>query len=145
MANTKYSDVYSWFLDKVTAYSLTMFEDTEKEEIVYGYLRSACAKFKCCKIDLSDRNDELKEFNAELDDEILDIISETMVVAWLQPKLNNEENLYNSLTTKDYSIYSPANLLAKITDTFKLVKKNSTSMINNYSFNYGVLPKRGNI
>ena len=143
MANTRYSDVYSWFLDKVTAYSLTMFEDTEKNEIVYGYMRSACAKFKCCVIDLSDRNNDSQEFNNELDDEILDILSETMVVSWLQPKLNNEENLVNSLSTKDYSLYSPANLISKITEVFKLAKKNSSSMIGNYSFSHSSLPKRG--
>ena len=145
METTNYSKVYSWFLDKVTAYSLTMFDDAEKEEIVYGYMRSACAKFKCCKVDLTDRDDELRVFNNTLNDEILDIISETMVVAWLQPKLNNEDNLVNSLSTKDYSLYSPANLLAKLTDVFNLAKKNSSIMISNYSFNHGRLPKRGDI
>lgn len=143
--NTTYSEVYQWFLDKVTAYSLTMFDDTEKDEIVFGYMRSACAKFKCCEVDLSDRDNDLQEFNTILSDEILDIISETMVVSWLQPKLNNEENLVNSLSTKDYSLYSPANLLSKITDVFKVAKKNSSTMISNYSFNHGKLPKRGGV
>ncbi|WP_099467744.1 hypothetical protein [Konateibacter massiliensis] len=145
METTNYSEVYSWFLDKVTAYSLTMFNDTEKEDIVYGYMRSACAKFKCCKVDLTDRDDELRVFNNTLNDEILDIISETMVVAWLQPKLNNEDNLVNSLSTKDYSLYSPANLLAKLTDVFTLAKKNSSIMVSNYSFSHGKLPKRGGL
>lgn len=141
--NTSYSTVYSWFLDKVTAYSLAMFTDTEKEEIVYGYMRSACAKFRSCKIDLSDKDDDLQEFNAELSDEILDIISENMVVAWLQPKLNNEENLVNALSTKDYSVFSPANLLDKISNVYELATKNSKKMMSNYSFNHGKLPKRG--
>lgn len=140
--NTTYSEVYGWFLDKVTAHSLAMFTDTVKNELVFGYLRSACAKFKCCKVDLGDRDDDLQVFNNELDDDVIDIISENMVVAWLQPKLNNEENLVNSLSTKDYSFYSPGNLLAKITDVYKLTKKNSSVMMSNYSFNHGVLPKR---
>ena len=94
---TQYSEVYEWFLKKVTYYSL----------------------------------------------EMLDIISETMVVAWLQPKLNNEENLANALSTKDYSVYSPANLLDKISNVYEIARKNSKKMIGNYSFEHGTLPKRG--
>ncbi len=141
--NTNYSEVYEWFLKKVTYYSLEMLNDTDKEDIVNGYMKTACARFKCCKIDLTDRDDELQEFNNKLDDEILDIISESMVVAWLQPKLNNEENLVNALSTKDYSVYSPANLLDKISNTYEIARKNSKKMIGNYSFEHGKLPKRG--
>lgn len=141
--NTTYSDVYSWFLDKVSAYSLTMFTDIEKEEIVYGYLRSTCAKFQCCAIDLSDRNEDLQEFNNELDDEILDILSEGMIVAWLKPKLYNEEKLSNSLSTKDYSLASPANLLAKITEVYKLADKSFKTLKGNYTFYHGKLPNKG--
>ncbi len=141
--NTNYSEVYEWFLKKVTYYSLEMLNDTDKEDIVNGYMKTACARFKCCKIDLTDRDDKLQEFNNKLDDEILDIISESMVVAWLQPKLNNEENLVNALSTKDYSVYSPANLLDKISNVYEIARKNAKKMIGNYSFEHGELPKRG--
>ncbi len=141
--NTQYSEVYKWFLKKVTYYSLEMLDDADKEDVVNGYMKTACAKFRCCKVDLSDRNDKRQEFNNTLDDEILDIISESMVVAWLQPKLNNEENLVNALSTKDYSVYSPANLLDKISTVYETARKNAKIMIGNYSFEHGKLPKRG--
>ena len=96
---TQYSEVYEWFLKYFTYYSLVMLDDVDKEEIVNGFMKTACARFKCCKVDLSKRDDELQMFADTLDDEMLDIISETMVVAWLQPKLNNEENLANALST----------------------------------------------
>lgn len=139
---TPYGTIYNWFLNKVKYYSLSMFTDAEKNEIVYSYMRSACAKFISCEQNLSDRDDDFQEFNIDLDDEILDIISENMVADWLQPKLNNEENLVNSLSTKDYSLYSPGNLLDKITNVYKLAKKNSKNMMSNYSFNHGKLPRR---
>lgn len=140
---TQYSEVYEWFLKKVTYYSLGMLDDVDKEDVVNGFMDTACARFKCCKIDLSDRDNKLQQFNYELDDEVLDIISEIMVVAWLQPKLNNEENLVNALSTKDYSVYSPANLLDKISNVYEVARKNSKKMIGNYSFEHGSLPKRG--
>ena len=140
---TQYSEVYEWFLKKVTYYSLEMLDDVGKEETVNGFMKTACARFKCCKVDLSKRDDEIQMFADTLDDEMLDIISETMVVAWLQPKLNNEENLANALSTKDYSVYSPANLLDKISNVYEIARKNSKKMIGNYSFEHGTLPKRG--
>lgn len=143
--NTEYSEVYEWFLKKVNYYSLQLLQDNDKEDVINGYMKTACARFKSCLIDLSNRDDDLEMFNNELDDEVLDIISESMVVAWLQPKLNNEENLVNALSTKDYNVYSPANLLDKITTVYETARKNAKLMISNYTFNHGKLPRRGDI
>jgi hypothetical protein len=132
---TQYSDVYNTFLGKVTDYDLPKFEDTEKEDILYGYLKSACVNFKkVCKVDLYDRNDTLEQFNNDLDDEIIDIISELMLVEWLKPKVLSTENLKNCLSTKDFSLFSPANLLKEIRETLKECKQESRRLINNYSF-----------
>ena len=53
---TQYSEVYEWFLKKVTYYSLEMLDDVDKEETVNGFMKTACARFKCCKVDLSKRS-----------------------------------------------------------------------------------------
>ena len=141
--NTTFAEVDGWFLNKIKSYELLMFTDVDKNEILHGYMRFACAEFTCCDVDLSDRNDDDGEFNNELSDEILNIISEGMVIAWLKPKLNNEENLYNALSTQDYKYYSPANLLEKISNTYEMANKRFKKMKSNYSFNHGKLPKRG--
>lgn len=133
---TKYDIVYSWFLHKVTDYDLPAFTDIEKEYVLLGYLKSACVKFSSCKINLFDRDDTLKQFNQTLDDEILDILSENMIISWLQPRLNNTENLKNALSTKDFNLYSPANLLKELRETFKEINSNARKMISNYSFRH---------
>ena len=86
---------------------------------------------------LSDRDDILEQFNQNLDDEIIDIITESMIVEWLKPKLYSLENLRNVLNTKDFTTYSPANLLDKIQTTYKEAKLESKRMMNNYSHYHG--------
>lgn len=131
---TPYSDVINSFLGKITDYELPTFLLDEREEIVFNYMKNSCAKFKrICKTDLSDRDEDLKQFNKDLDDEEIDIISELMIVNWLKPKLYSLENLKNVLNTKDFSQYSPANLLDKIRATYNECKTESKRMMNNYS------------
>lgn len=132
---TPYSDVIDVFLGKVNDYDLPKFTDTEKVDIVTGYLKSACRKFyKICVIDLTDRDDNLAQFNQTLDDEVIEILSELMMVEWLKPKMLSSENLKNCLSTKDYVLFSPANLLNAVRETYELCKKDTKSSINNYSF-----------
>lgn len=141
---TPYSDVINAFLGKVTDYDLPKFADLEKDEIVFGFIKSACVKFKhACLVDLYDRDETLHEFKVDLDDEIIDILSELMLVEWLKPKVLSSENLKNCLSTKDYSVFSPANLLKESRETLKMCKDESAKLINNYSFTNADFTKLG--
>ena len=124
---TPYSDVFNVFLGKITDYDLPKFNDIDREDILEGYMVSACVKFnKVCLVDLYDRNNDSKQFNNDLDDEIIDIITENMLVEWLKPKLLSTENLENALSTKDFSLFSPANLLGNIRETMKEIRGKSS-------------------
>ena len=140
---TPYSDVIDIFLIKVSDYDLPKLEELEREEIVSSYMKSACSKFKSCKVNLDDVNDELKQFNQSLTFDIIDIISEGMITEWLKPKVMNSEILKNSLSTKDFSLYSPANLLKEMRETLKISKADYRSMINDYSFKNADFTKLG--
>jgi len=132
---TPYSDVINVFLNKITDYDLPNLNFDVRDNIVIGYMKSACVKFKhVCKIDLSDRDETLQIFNNDLDDEVIEIISENMLIEWLKPKILNTDNLKNALSTKDFSLFSPANLLDKMNNTMDMITKNARKLINNYSF-----------
>lgn len=142
--STPYSDVYNDFLGKVTDYDLPKFENTDREEILFGYMKSACVKFKnVCKVNLFDRDEVLHNFNQDLNDEIVNIISELMVAEWLKPKVLSTENLKNCLSTKDFNLFSPANLLKETRETYNMCRKESTRLINNYSFENADFTKLG--
>ena len=59
-------------------------------------------------------DDTLREFTDDFDesdiDEIIDILTEGMLVHWLKPYLYKQELLENSLNTADFTTYSTAEL-----------------------------------
>ena len=134
---TKYSDVTNQFIGMVTEYRFFKILKEERDEWLCDLMKVACAKFrKICRHDLSDRDDELQQFNVELDDDEIDIICNLMICEWLKPKLFSVDNLEQVLNTKDYSEYSPANLLKEISSVYKEHRINAKCLQNNYSFSF---------
>lgn len=137
---TAYETVFSAFRDKVVDYDFLNLTDVEESEILLGYMNSAIGKFgRICK-KLARRSDITSQFEDDLTENEIDIITELMVESWVKPRLYNNENLKNSLSTKDYSNYSPANLLNQLRELNKDAKQNARAMMNQYSVlnsNYG--------
>lgn len=132
------------FLSKVTDYNFLSFDRDNRTEIVDGYMKRAFIQFnKTCKYDLLSRDDTLRELATEISDEdideIVDIVSEGMLVQWMKPYVYKAENLENILNTKDFTSYSPAELLLRVSDTYKELKKSFTNMMREYSYNHGDL------
>lgn len=133
---TQYEDIFMMFKDNITDPDLLKFSSTLQNETLIALMSKAITKCKriCKDIDLSKRNDNELEFKVDVPDEIIDIITEWMTVFWLKPYLNNIENLRNSLSTKDFSFFSPANLLDKISNRYELARKHARSLTNEYSY-----------
>lgn len=133
------------FLNKITEYEFLSIADSERNEMIDGYMKRSVAAFrKICKYSLVDNmNDEERCFDidiaAEDIDELADIISEGMLVQWMKPYVYKQENLENVLNTKDFTTYSPSELLLRIGDAYKVAKKDFTNMMREYSYNHGDL------
>lgn len=134
---TPYSDIYDDFLNRITDYDLLQFEYEDREEILHKFMCKACTKFNnICVVDLNDRDDEDSAFNITVPDDAIDIISTGMIVEWLKPKYYFNENLKNVLNTKDYSTFSPANLLSQIRELYKDTNREFKDMIIQYSYDH---------
>ena len=130
---TEFDAVYGAFLAKVSDYDLADMVETDAKAVMYDYLKQAIGKFsESCKKDLSDVTGQ--SFNADLTYFEMDIISELMVEGWCKPRLYNLDLLRNKLNTKDFTTFSPANLLEKVRDVYEQAHKRARSMINEYSF-----------
>lgn len=133
------------FLSKITEYDFIQLEDENRTTVVDGYMKRAISAFKKnCKYDLTSAyDDELRVLDIDIDaddvDEIVDIVSEGMVVQWMKPYLYRQEVLENTLNTRDFTTYSPAALLQRIGDAYATVKKDYIQMIREYSYNHGDL------
>lgn len=132
------------FLGKVTEYDFIRLDDYDRNSVVDGYMKRACAQFnKICKYDLLTGDDALRELQATIPDdeidEIVDIVSEGMLVQWMKPYFYRADNLENVLNTSDFSQYSPAELLYRITNAYHASKRDFTNMMREYSYNHGDL------
>ena len=133
------------FLNKINEFELSDLPDDFRDEVVDGYMKRAIADFrKNCKYDLiTTQNDCCRSFMIEIDDsdidELVEIISEGMVVQWLKPYVYKQENLENVMNTRDYTMYSPAELLMRVGNAYRQASKDYIQMIREYSYNHGDL------
>lgn len=132
------------FLDKIKEYDFIELEELDRVEIVDGYMKRACSRFNpICEYDIVSGNDNTRELTSDIRTadiiEIADIVSEGMLVQWMKPYVYKQENYENMINTTDYSGYSPAELLHRITDTYKTCKKDFSNMMKEYSYSHGNL------
>ena len=139
------------FLSKITEYELYNMYDSGDDDIadsiVDGCMKRALSQSvfkKVFDIDfIGNADDDGRTFDVDVSenalDEIVDIVSEGMVEQWLKPYLYNQENLQNILNTRDYTMYSPAELLLRIGNAHKQAHMNYIHLIREYSYNNGDL------
>ena len=159
--NIPYDVFAGAFLGKVTEYDFLRFEDYDRNKTVDGYMKRAIAAFKhVCKYDFTNTaDDNIREFIIKVDrddpdgelqlrldeeleealDEIVDIVSEGMLVQWMKPYFYRADNLENVLNTADFSAYSPAELLYRITNAYHEAKRDFKNKIKEYSYDHGDL------
>ena len=133
------------FLSKITEYDFINLKDFERNHLIDGYMKRAIATFKkICKYDLTTTADDMvREFDVEIEngdlDELVEIISEGMLVQWMKPYTYKQEGLESVLNTKDFTTYSPAELLMRIGNAYAAARKDFTNMMRGYSYNHGDL------
>lgn len=133
------------FLNKISEFDFIQLSQDERTTIVDGYMKRAISAFsKNCKYDLlSAYDDTIRKFQIDIPDEyideIADIVSEGMLVQWLKPFVYRQELLENVLNTRDFTTYSPAELLLRVGNAYSKAQKDYTQKIREYSFNHGDL------
>lgn len=82
----------------------------EKDDVIQSYIEFTSPLIE----DISIHNYEDGFFENELTIKEKMILSRGMILAWLQPKVNREENLKQDITDGDYKKLSGANMLDKL-------------------------------
>ena len=133
------------FLSKISEYDFVNMDSFERNAEIDGYMKRSISAFRhICKYDLSSTADAIvREFNVDIPqedlEELADIISEGMVAQWLKPNAFRQENLQSALNTKDFTHYSPAELLNRVATVYAKVQRDFVSMMREYSYNHGDL------
>lgn len=135
---TPITDIYEVFLQKISDYSFLSKFVTEEEldEELFGYFKSARAKFYKCKNSLKTVKNDLDETEIEgdLTPYEIEVIVKLMLVEYMTPQVLNSEVIKQSLSDKDFRIYSQANQLRELNLLYRLMQKEATKMITEYTF-----------
>lgn len=105
---TSYETIYERCLAKIEDPTLAMLPEEDLENMLYGYLKSAIAKHRKCKSDLSDRDEELKQFNSDLSDLEMEILAILMVREWISQQLHSVTLTLQTFSGKETSFFSQA-------------------------------------
>lgn len=105
---TSYTQLYEMCLAKIEDPQLAMLPEEDLEDMLHGWMVSAIAKFRKCENDLSDRDDELKQFNVDLLDIEKEILALMMTREWVSGQLNSVVNTMQVFSGKETSYYSQA-------------------------------------
>lgn len=116
---TPYSDIYNQFLIAVQDYDLLDLPQNTAEDILERIMNRSVAGIapmilRVDNIDLSERDERAKEFVADVNYEIIELIVVGMEMYWCENALNNSENFHNVLNTRDFSQYAPQNLIFRL-------------------------------
>ena len=140
---TLFSEVYERFYDLCTEHDLAELEEETVNDILEGYLLYAISRFDICKTNLSNLNEDKNGFAETLNTREIDILANFMVLASIKPKLHNSDLYRNGLSTKEYSMFSPANMLNSIQNVYNETKRDIDDLIIKYSNSVNDVSKWG--
>jgi hypothetical protein len=134
---TSLTELYEIFLSKVSDYSFLKISEEELEDDLYGYLRTAKTKFYKCKSSLDIVTDETTGEQSFIDDLHpfeLEVLATLMTVEYLKPQILSSEALKQTLSDKDFKIYSQANQLSQLNLTYKMFKSEANKLMTEYTY-----------
>lgn len=132
---TPFDSIYPQFLSQVTDYELATMDEIALEENLRLWLLGAIGFFSNCKHDLSDFDLVTQQFNSDLNHMEKQILAKFMVIVYLDTHLVKEDLMKQSLNSKDYRMYSPANQIRALIDLKSQINSEANTLMSRYSYN----------
>lgn len=135
MSNTTYKELADAVFDKIKDVDFANIDAEIAYQIVIGYMRPAIVAFQSAKQDLSDRDDELEEFNFTLSDETFVILVNYMVIEWLDANfILTSSALKARLSSSDFHSLNLHNQLGKALELRTVLKSENDQLAINKSY-----------
>lgn len=132
---TAYKELYNSVYSKIKDYDFINIGEDAADDILHDYIRPAIVAFESCKQDLSDRDEELMQFNFDLPDVDFEILSNYMVIAYLDATyIRTPLALQAHMSTSDFHKYDNSNVLGKAIEVRDMYKSENKQLMINYSF-----------
>lgn len=131
---TSYEEIYNLAANKITDPEIALLLPEDIEELFHGYLISAIPKFRKCKNDLSNRDDELRQFNVDLLDVEKEILAILVVREWLKPQLYSALLTKQVFSDKEQKYYSQSSHLSELRALDETLKIEAQKLSRDYTY-----------
>ena len=131
---TSYETIYNAALSKITDPQLAMLPEEDLENMLYGWMKSAIAKHRKCTSDLSDRDDNGKQFNADLTDLEVEILGILMAREWVSGQLLSVTNTLQVFSGKETKYFSQAQHLAELQALDEKLRLEAQQLSRDYTY-----------
>ena len=131
---TPYETIYNHALSKIEDPTLAMLPEEDLENMLHGYLMSAIAKHRKCEHDLSDRDEELKQFNSDLSDLEIEILSILMVREWISVQLHSVVNTLQAFGGKEEKFYAQSSHIKELREMDDRLRLEAQQLSRDYSY-----------
>lgn len=132
---TTFESIYARCRGRIRDYDKEGYTDEMFKAVEKDLLQAAIDDFvDICTQDLTDYDEELEEFNITLTRKEQSILALSMIVHWLEPYVYNSDALKNAMSTKDFSMFSPAKLLEQMKGLLEQSQQKLKAEMNLYSF-----------
>ena len=132
---TSYEKIYERVFPKFKDFDIPLMEEKDVEIMFHNYLSSSISMFYNCKKDLSDRDEILLQFNQDLDNDEIEILSNYMVIIFLDSNYIRVPTILKAnLSSSDFNAFSPANFLKELTAMRKVYLTENETILMRYSW-----------
>lgn len=135
---TPYDVIWANLLPKFKSYEIPLMTAEEVKDCLHDYIIPAVSRFHICRKDLSNRNDELEQFNSDLSDMEIEILSNYVLLEYLDSTYIRVPSVLKvSLSSKDFNAFSNANQnqLEKMMEMHSTFLKENETLLSRYSWN----------
>lgn len=135
---TKFDDIEKKALNRVLDFNIPLMSDEVSNSLLDSYLESAEVYISevCEDIDLTKDENE-RAYNQQLSPIVSEMLVTGLLYFWMLPKLLNTQQLKNNLSTSEFSLYSPANLLKTLEGIVEMLDSKFMSLIVDYGYRHG--------
>lgn len=131
---TPYKVLADRVINKLRSSGYTNITEQELDEIICTSIPVAAVKFKACKQDLSNRDNDNQIFNIVLTEEEIEILANFMYIEFLNTNYINVPSLLReNLSSRDFLSFSSANHLDGLINLRETCEKLTRQMISSYS------------
>jgi hypothetical protein len=131
---TSYEAIYNRALAHITDPTLAILPEEDLENMLYGWMLSAIAKHRKCTNDLSDRDDELKQFNSDLTDLEVEILSILIAREWVSSALLSVTTVLQTFSGKETSFFSQAAHLKELQALDEKLRLEAQQLSRDYTY-----------